>query len=71
MRPFELILGILSILSAVILSVPSLSARLKKKWMVPAFLVLFAAAQLLLEGFRWQLWPLDLAVAVLIPLHLL
>lgn len=70
MRPFELILGILAILSAVTIIIPSLSARLKK-WMAPAILVLAAAAQLTLEGFRWQLWPLLLAVAGLIPLSVL
>ena len=57
MRTFELSLSILSIFAAIGYFIPPLSAPLKYK-ILPIALVLLAGAQLLFEGFRWQLWPL-------------
>ncbi len=64
MRTFELLLSILTILAAVIMLVPSVPAKYKG-WLMSAFLGIFAAAQLFLEGFRWQLWPLFIALPLL------
>ncbi len=69
MRAFELILGILVILTSIINLVPAVSDKYKKT-LAPLLLVLVAAAQLGLEGFRWQLWPLFLGAVGLIALNL-
>ena len=65
MRAFELILGILAILTGIIKLIPGIPAKYKDR-MAPLLLVLAAGAQLTLEGFRWQLWPLFLGAAGLI-----
>ena len=65
MRALELSLSIAAIIYALILLIPSLSTRLKH-WILPVLLGLLAGAQLLWEGFRWQLWPLVIAVLFLI-----
>ena len=44
---------------------PGISTRLKKIFL-PIIMGLAALAQILLEGFRWQLWPLLIAVIALI-----
>ena len=67
MRAFELILSILALLSAALKLVPGVSEKYKAR-LAPLLLVLFAAAQLIFEGFRWQLWPLFLGIAGLIAL---
>ncbi len=69
MRPFELILGILVILAGIIKLVPAIPEKYKDR-LAPLLLIVVAAGQLLLEGFRWQLWPLFLAIAGLITLSL-
>lgn len=65
MRPFELTLSILTILTAVVYLVPAISARLKYQ-ILPAGLILFSAAQIFNEDFRWQLWPLYIGVLLVI-----
>ena len=65
MRPFELSLSILSIFVAISYFISSLSGPLKYK-ILPIALVLLAGAQLLFEGFRWQLWPLFIGILLLI-----
>ena len=57
MRPLELTLSILTILVIVTYFVPQVSPQVKYK-ILPIILVVVAAAQLLFEGFRWQLVPL-------------
>ncbi len=65
MRPYEIILGLLTTLTAGSILIFKQIPRLKK-WALPALLVLGAGLQLTLEGFRWQLWPLFLAAGLLI-----
>ena len=67
MRPFELLLSILALLGGVIKLVPSIPEKYQNR-LAPFLLVLGAALQLLLEGYRWQLWPLFLGIAGLIAL---
>ena len=69
MRLIELILGILTILTGIINLVPAIPEKYRTR-LAPALLVLVAAAQLILEGFRWQLWPLFLGILGLIALSL-
>ena len=69
MRPLELSLGILTVLAGLIRLVPSIPDKYKDR-LAPLVLVLAAAAQIFLEGFRWQLWPLTLSIAGLITLSL-
>ena len=64
MRPIELILAILTILAAVITLLPKVSPKLKFQG-VPGLLELTAIAQVWMEGFRWQLWPLMAGVLIL------
>lgn len=65
MRPFELSLSILAILVAISYFIPSLPTSLKHK-ILPIALVLLAGAQLIFEGFRWQLWPLFIGIMLLV-----
>jgi hypothetical protein len=69
MRAIELILSILAILSGISKFIPAIPTKYKDR-LAPLLLVLGAAAQLTLEGFRWQLWPLFLGIAGLITLSL-
>ena len=68
MRIIELILSILAILTGIINLVPTIPEKYRTR-LAPALLILGAAAQLILEGFRWQLWPLFLGIAGLISLN--
>lgn len=70
MRAFELILGIAAVLTSIINLIPAVPPKYKT-WLAPALLVLGSAAQLGLEGFRWQLWPLYVGAAGLIILNLI
>lgn len=65
MRPFEHTLGILGLISALTLLLPKFPHLWKSK-ILPTLLGLAALAQITLEGFRWQLWPLLIAVITLI-----
>jgi dienelactone hydrolase len=65
MRPFELILSILTILTGIIKFIPNIPKKYRSL-LAPFLLVLGTAAQIALEGFRWQLWPLFLAILGLI-----
>jgi len=65
MRIFELSLSILTIYFAANYFFPWLSDPLKYKLLLIA-LVLIAGAQIIVEGFRWQLWPLFIGIAILI-----
>ncbi len=65
MRPLELTLGFLAIISAITFFLPKLPSLWKSR-ILPAILVLVALAQITLEGFRWQLWPLLIAAVTLI-----
>jgi len=67
MRPLELTLGIICILYAVILYIPKFPALWKYK-IIPVFLALVVLYQILLEGFRWQFWPLMIAIFTLLTL---
>lgn len=67
MRAFEMVLSILALLAGAVKLVPGIPSKYKNQ-LSPVLLVLGAAAQLTLEGFRWQLWPLFLGVAGLIAL---
>jgi hypothetical protein len=69
MRALELILGILVILTGVINLIPAIPEGYKKL-IAPLVLLLAGAAQLGLEGFRWQLWPLYLGALGLIIMNL-
>lgn len=69
MRPIELILSILVLLAGLIRLIPDIPAKYKDR-LAPLLLVLAAAAQILLEGFRWQLWPLMLAIIGLVIISL-
>ena len=70
MRPFELSLSILVILVAISYFLPQFSAPLKYK-ALPILLVLTAGAQLLFEGFRWQLYPLFIGTLLLVVVALM
>ncbi|MBN2044270.1 MAG: hypothetical protein JW757_04545 [Anaerolineales bacterium] len=65
MRPIELTLSLLTIVSALLLFFPKISTKLKFQ-AAPLVLIITAAAQLVFEGFRWQLWPLMIAVGLLL-----
>jgi len=65
MRPFELTLSILGLISALTLFLPKFPELWKSK-ILPNVLGLAALAQIIFEGFRWQLWPLLIAVFTLI-----
>lgn len=65
MRTFELSLSILTIYLAVHYFFPWLSNPVRYKLLLIA-LVLIAGAQLVIEGFRWQLWPLFIGLIILI-----
>jgi len=69
MRIMELSLGILVFISGIIFLMPRFSALLKKKF-IPVILGLATLAQVTLEGFRWQLWPLMIAITLLVLLAL-
>ncbi len=65
MRPIELTLSIVTIFSAFLYFLPAVTARIRSR-VVPVVLVLAVAAQIGLEGFRWQLWPLAVAILLLL-----
>jgi dienelactone hydrolase len=65
MRPIEFSFGILTLCAAIIHFLPRISKSLKYR-ISPLVLVLISGAQLIFEGFRWQLWPLFIASAMLI-----
>ena len=65
MRPLELTLGFLAIISAITFFLPKLPSLWKSR-ILPAILVLVALAQITLEGFRRQLWPLLVGAVTLI-----
>ncbi|MBL6962096.1 MAG: DUF86 domain-containing protein [Anaerolineales bacterium] len=65
MRSIELSLSILALFVAINYFIPWLSDPVKYKFL-PIALVLVAGAQLIFEGFRWQLWPLFIGIAILI-----
>ena len=65
MRPFELTLSLLTILVALSYFFPQVSLPLKYR-VLPIILVLVAGAQLLFEGFRWQLWPLFIGILLVV-----
>jgi hypothetical protein len=65
MRPIELILSLLTFLSTILLLLPDVSTKLKYR-VAPLLLILTAAAQIFFEGFRWQLWPLMIAISLLL-----
>jgi len=65
MRPLELTLSILTILSAILYLIPSISTRLKYQF-IPAGLIAATTVQILYEGFRWQLWPVVFAIFLII-----
>ena len=67
MRTYELALALLTLLSGLLFALPGISTRLKKN-ILPPILGLAALAQIFLEGFRWQLWPLLIGAAALIAL---
>jgi len=69
MRIYELSLALLTILIGLLLMLPNISTPFKKT-ILPAILVLAVLAQLIFEGFRWQLWPLMIAILLLILLVL-
>ena len=65
MRPIELSLSILTILVAIIYFFPWVSDPMKYK-ILPQALALIVVAQLIFEGFRWQLWPLFIGIVILL-----
>ena len=69
MRPFELILCILALVTGALKLIPGVPAKYRDR-LAPLLLVLGAAAQLIFEGFRWQLWPLSLGILGLLSLNL-
>ncbi len=69
MRIFELILSILALLSAALKLVPGVPEKYKDR-IAPLLLILVAMAQVIFEGFRWQLWPLFLGILGLIALSI-
>jgi len=69
MRSLELILSVLAILSAATLFLPKFPDLWKSK-ILPVILGLATLAQITLEGFRWQLWPLMIAITLLVLLAL-
>ena len=56
MRPLESLLLLTDLMAFVVVSVPSMRARVWARYF-PAFAVLVAAAQMLTEGPRWQMLP--------------
>jgi len=69
MRSFELTLSILAVITAIAIILPKFPDLWKSK-ILPIILGLAALAQIILEGFRWQLWPLMIAVILLVFLML-
>jgi len=65
MRPLEITFGILSILYSLTFIIPNLPEFWKDK-ILPSLLGLAGIGQYFLEGFRWQLSPLLIAVMILI-----
>ena len=61
MRPFELVLSILTILVAFSYFFPQVPTPIKYR-ILPITLLIIAASQLIFEGFRWQLWPLFVGI---------
>jgi len=61
MRPLEFSLGILCIFYSMTLIV-HIFPTLWKYRIIPALLALVVLFQIMIEGFRWQLWPLYIAV---------
>jgi hypothetical protein len=70
MRSLELLLSIMAIIIALAFFLPKFPTLWKER-IFPIILGLAALAQISLEGFRWQLWPLFLAVLGLILLALI
>jgi predicted dienelactone hydrolase len=65
MRPIELSLTILTVISLVLHLLPN--SKPKFKYLIaPAVLGLAVAAQVFLEGFRYQLWPLFAAISLFV-----
>ena len=64
MRFFELTLGILGILYAMTFFIPKFPKFMKYE-ILPVLVGLFSAAQIFIEGFRWQLYPLLIAIIML------
>ena len=65
MRIFELLLSITAIIFALSFFLPKIPMLWKER-ILPILLGMAALAQIGLEGFRWQLWPLFLAAPLLI-----
>ncbi len=65
MRPIELTLSILTIISFIILLIPRIPAKIKYFW-IPIGLSLAGIFQVTLEGFRYQLWPLFAAISLFV-----
>ena len=65
MRLLEIFLSIAVIIYALILFIPKFPPLWKNK-IIPILVGALAGAQILLEGFRWQLWPLLIAAPLLI-----
>ncbi len=69
MRSLEFILSVLALFSAATLFLPKFP-DLWKSLILPILLGLAALGQILFEGFRWQLWPLLIAILLIILLAL-
>mgnify|MGYP002640890908 CR=1 FL=1 len=65
MRSIEVSLSIITLFVAINYFIPWLSDPVKYK-VLPMALVLIAGAQVIFEGFRWQLWALFIAILILI-----
>ncbi|MEJ2485636.1 MAG: hypothetical protein P8Y68_07865 [Anaerolineales bacterium] len=65
MRPFELTLTIFTVIGSMLYFFPKASGRLKYQ-VTPLALIVAIAAQIVLEGFRWQLWPLYAALLLIL-----
>lgn len=65
MRTIELLFSLLTIFAAILFFFPGLWTRVRYR-VISAGLVLVGIAQVVLEGFRWQLWPLLIAAGLLI-----
>jgi len=65
MRTIELLFSLLTIFAAILFLFPGLWTRVRYR-VIAFVLVLVGSAQVMLEGFRWQLWPLFVAAGLLI-----
>ena len=64
MRTIELLFSLLTIFAAILFLFPGFKTRVRYQ-VITVVLVLVGAAQVVLEGFRWQLWPLFIAAGLL------